>query len=135
MSGILLAVTFCIIFSQVWTQEDIAEPRPKARYGQSQLYLDEDHLLIIGGCGGPNHIYNDIWVLSMKAPHWSWIQCDIKNPEHGSGNMWCHPACKVGNFAVVLGKNIHPKAAASNNPDHTASGSNKPDHNEASDVR
>ena len=71
----------------------------------------------------------------MKAPHWSWIQCDIKNPEHGSGNMWCHPACKVGNFAVVLGKNIHPKAAASNNPDHTASGSNKPDHNEASDVR
>ena len=69
----------------------------------------------------------------MKAPHWQWIQCDIKNPEHGSGNMWCHPACKVGNFAVVLGKNIHPKAAHSNNPDKTASGSNN--HNEASDVR
>lgn len=105
------------INSQTWTQEDIAEPRPKARYGQSQLYLDENHLLIIGGCGGPNNIYNDVWLLSMSSPHWKWTQCTVKNPEHGSGNMWCHPACKVGDFAVVLGKNIHPKAPQ----DHHAS--------------
>ncbi len=96
--------------SETWTHEDIPEPRPKARYGQSQLKLDEDHLLIIGGCGGPNNIYNDVWLLIMKAPHWKWVQCDIKNPEHGSNNMWCHPACKIGDYAVVLGKNLHPKA-------------------------
>ena len=27
-----------------WTQEDVPEPRPQARYGQSQLYLDDLHL-------------------------------------------------------------------------------------------
>ena len=104
--------------SQTWIQEDIPDPKPKPRYGQSQLYLDEDHLLILGGCGGPSNMYNDVWLLVMKNDqHWHWIQCEVKNPSHGSGNMWCHPACKVGNYAIVLGKNIHPKAPAENIPE------------------
>ncbi len=104
--------------SQSWIQEDIPDPKPKPRYGQSQLYLDEDHLLILGGCGGPSNMYNDVWLLVMKNdPHWNWIQCEVKNPSHGSGNMWCHPACKVGNYAIVLGKNIHPKAPSENIPE------------------
>lgn len=104
--------------SQSWIQEDIPDPKPKPRYGQSQLYLDEDHLLILGGCGGPSNMYNDVWLLVMKNdPHWHWIQCEVKNPSHGSGNMWCHPACKVGNYAIVLGKNIHPKAPTENIPE------------------
>jgi F-box protein 42 len=98
--------------SQCWTQTDIPEPRPKPRYGQSQLYLDENHLLILGGCGGPSNIYNDVWLLVMEAPHWKWVECEVKNVEHGAGNMWCHPACRVGDYAVVLGKNLHPKSSS-----------------------
>ena len=98
-----IKISICLFFSQTWTQEDIPEPRPRARYGQSQLYLDEDHLLILGGCGGPSHVYLDVWLLVMKTPHWKWIECTVKNPEHASDNMWCHPACKVGNYAVILG--------------------------------
>ena len=98
-----IKISICLFFSQTWTQEDIPEPRPRPRYGQSQLYLDEDHLLILGGCGGPSHVYLDVWLLVMKTPHWKWIECTIKNPEHASDNMWCHPACKVGNYAVILG--------------------------------
>ena len=74
--------------------------------------------MILGGCGGPHNMYNDVWLLVMKnEPHWHWIQCEVKNPSHGSGNMWCHPACKVGDYAIVLGKNIHPKAPKENIPE------------------
>lgn len=100
------------IDTQCWSQEDIPEPRPRPRYGQSQLYLDDNHLLIMGGCGGPSNIYNDVWLLIMEQPHWKWVQCTVKNMEHGAGHMWCHPACRVGNFAIVLGKNRQPKSSS-----------------------
>ena len=101
-----------------WMQEDIPEPRPTPRYGQSQLYLDETHLLILGGCGGPSNIFNDVWLLTMGQPvhsppggtvHWKWSRCRVDNTVHGASHMWCHPAVKVGNFAVILGKNRLPK--------------------------
>merc|ERR1712226_247815 len=104
-----------------WMQEDIPEPRPTPRYGQSQLYLDETHLLILGGCGGPSNIFNDVWLLSMGqsnqashnhpggSVHWKWSRCRIDNSPHGANHMWCHPAVKVGDFAVILGKNRLPK--------------------------
>ena len=101
-----------------WMQEDIPEPRPTPRYGQSQLYLDETHLLILGGCGGPSNIFNDVWLLTMGQPaqshpgdtvHWKWKRCRVDNTLHGASHMWCHPAVKVGNFAVILGKNRLPK--------------------------
>ena len=104
-----------------WMQEDIPEPRPTPRYGQSQLYLDETHLLILGGCGGPSNIFNDVWLLSMGQAnqssqnlpggtvHWKWSRCRVDNSLHGANHMWCHPAVKVGDFAVILGKNRLPK--------------------------
>ena len=104
--------------SMSWMQEDIPEPRPTPRYGQSQLYLDETHLLILGGCGGPSNIFNDVWLLTMGQPvhslpggtvHWKWSRCRVDNTVHGASHMWCHPAVKVGNFAVILGKNRLPK--------------------------
>ena len=62
-----------------WSQKDIPEPRPKPRYGQSQLFLDDDHLLIMGGCGGPSNVFNDVWMLQMTLPHWRWVQCKIRS--------------------------------------------------------
>ena len=106
-----------------WLQEDIPEPRPKPRYGQSQLYLDDNHLLILGGCGGPSNVFNDVWLLSMgqsgngldqaghyqSSVHWKWIQCRVENVAHGASHMWCHPAVLLGNYAIILGKNRLPK--------------------------
>lgn len=102
------------IKTNCWVQEDVPEPRPQARYGQSQLFLDERHLLILGGSGGPSNIFNDVWLLIMEPPHWRWVECEVKNAEKfGALHMWCHPACKVGNYAVILGKNRSPKPSAS----------------------
>ena len=43
------------------------ESKPGGRYGQSQIYIDEFHLLILGGCEGPqNSELADIWLLEMK---------------------------------------------------------------------
>ena len=99
---------------------DIPEPRPKPRYGQSQLYLDENHILMLGGCGGPTQVYHDVWLLVMKYPHWKWVECDIKNPENRAENLWLHPAYKVGDYAVILGKNIQAKNK--NNTNNTKAG-------------
>ena len=30
--------------------------RPEPRYGHSQMTLDDERVLIIGGCGGPNKV-------------------------------------------------------------------------------
>ncbi|XP_046398523.1 F-box only protein 42 [Ischnura elegans] len=80
-------------------------PKPYARYGQSQISLDEDHLLIIGGCGGPNMVFSDVWLLTMSGPLWSWKELKVKHPERAAAHMWCHPACKVGQNVVVLSRN------------------------------
>ena len=77
---------------------------PLARYGQSQLYLDQDHLLVLGGCGGPNNEYTDIWLLDMTYSPWAWIQMEVRGHEHRARDLWCHPAVRVGDVAVVLGK-------------------------------
>jgi hypothetical protein len=50
-----------------------SSPRPAARYGQTQILIDADHMLIVGGCGGPNVIFADAWVLYMPSSgHWTW---------------------------------------------------------------
>ncbi len=84
-----------VFTANCWTQEDVPEPRPQARYGQSQLFLDDRHLLILGGSGGPSNTFNDVWVLSMEPGAWRWIECTVKNADKfGALHMWCHPACK-----------------------------------------
>ena len=52
--------------ASVWHQRDIPEPRPSPRYGQSQLFLDDHHVLVMGGLGGPNNVFNDVWLLDME---------------------------------------------------------------------
>jgi F-box protein 42 len=84
---------FCIL-ALCWQYKDIVSRRPAARYGQSQLKLAEDYILILGGCGGPNNVFSDVWLLAMNEPEWKWIECQVENREHGANHMWCHPAVK-----------------------------------------
>ena len=81
------------------------EESPLARYGQSQVCLDDHHLLVLGGCGGPNNEYTDIWLLDMTHPPWTWTRMEVRGSEHRARDIWCHPAVKVGDKVVVLGKN------------------------------
>jgi len=85
---------------------------PLPRYGQSQIFLDDDHLLILGGCGGPNNEYTDIWLLDMSVSPWTWIQMEVRGNDNRARDIWCHPAVRVDTRVVVLGKcrNIVAKA-------------------------
>jgi len=55
-----------------------------------------------GGCGGPNMVFSDVWLLSMTDPVWTWREVAVRNPQWGATHMWCHPACKVFHFTMLL---------------------------------
>ncbi|XP_066546887.1 F-box only protein 42 [Amia ocellicauda] len=85
-----------------WSKPPIAGPSPHPRGGQSQIVIDEETLLILGGCGGPNALLKDAWLLHMGPPPWTWQQLRVENEEHGAPELWCHPACRVGQCVVVF---------------------------------
>ncbi|KAG9353130.1 hypothetical protein JZ751_017706 [Albula glossodonta] len=85
-----------------WSKPPITGPSPHPRGGQSQIVIDNETLLILGGCGGPNALLKDAWLLHMGSSPWSWQQLRVENDEHGAPELWCHPACRVGQCVVVF---------------------------------
>lgn len=85
-----------------WSKPNITGPSPHPRGGQSQIVIDSETLLILGGCGGPNALLKDAWLLHMGTSSWSWQQLRVENEEHGAPELWCHPACRVGQCVVVF---------------------------------
>ncbi len=93
--------------ARCWSRRDAPEPRPAPRYGQSQLRLRgrEDRLLVLGGCGGPNNVFSDVWLLEMDAAHaqWRWRRCQVRNADAaGAAHMWCHPAVRSESVSLFL---------------------------------
>lgn len=86
-----------------WTKPEVSNIKPPPRYGQFQFILDDNNLLLIGGCGGPNNMFNDAWVLNMCGNVWQWRSIPIKNKKWTATQMWCNPACRIGSKIVVLG--------------------------------
>lgn len=79
-----------------WYQPETSKLKPPPRYGQYQVALDDHHLLVMGGCGGPNNILNDAWILDMtEIDHWFWKVVTIKNKKWAAIHMGSNPACKV----------------------------------------
>uniref|UniRef100_A0A674BVB1 F-box protein 42 n=1 Tax=Salmo trutta TaxID=8032 RepID=A0A674BVB1_SALTR len=66
-----------------WSKPTISGPSPHPRGGQSQLL-------------------KDAWLLHMGAPPWTWQQLRVENDDHGAPELWCHPACRVGQCVVVF---------------------------------
>ncbi|VDO29224.1 unnamed protein product [Onchocerca flexuosa] len=113
------AVYVLDIINKIWHMPSFAEksdtssveelllksPQPNPRYGSSCVVIDKSHLLVVGGCGGPNCIYNDAWLLTFDLTMqtaWKWKQINITNPEAGPSQLWCHPACPIGrNLAYI----------------------------------
>ncbi|KAK7126291.1 hypothetical protein R3I94_017690 [Phoxinus phoxinus] len=85
-----------------WSKPGVSGPSPHPRGGQSQIVIDSETLLILGGCGGPNALLKDAWLLHMSASSWTWQQLRVENEDHGAPELWCHPACKVGQCVVVF---------------------------------
>lgn len=72
-----------------------------------KVLLDDEHILIIGGCGGPNLIFSDVWLLTIgrdAAVAWRWEEITIGNSHLSAPQLWSHPACKVGDKLIVLSK-------------------------------
>ncbi|XP_073457611.1 F-box only protein 42 isoform X1 [Aquarana catesbeiana] len=85
-----------------WSKPVISGTCPFPRGGQSQIVIDNETILILGGCGGPNALFKDAWLLHMDTTPWTWQQLKVENEEHGAPELWCHPACRVGQCVVVF---------------------------------
>lgn len=78
-----------------WTKKETTNPKPAPRYGQFQMILDNARCLVMGGCGGPNNMFSDAWILEMSGTIWKWQSVVVKNKKWAATHMWCNPACKV----------------------------------------
>ncbi|XP_063001280.1 F-box only protein 42 isoform X2 [Elgaria multicarinata webbii] len=86
-----------------WSKPSISGPSPHPRGGQSQIVIDDETILILGGCGGPNALFKDAWLLHMNSePPWTWQPLKVENEDQGAPELWCHPACRVGQCVVVF---------------------------------
>lgn len=89
-----------------WRQQPTTKPRPAPRYSQSVVELDSDRLMLLGGVQTLHNrfVYNDCWMLTMTGPVWTWKELAVKNKEWASSNIWCNPACRVGDKVVSLSR-------------------------------
>ncbi|XP_054857323.1 F-box only protein 42 [Eublepharis macularius] len=85
-----------------WSKPNLAGPSPHPRGGQSQIVIDDETILILGGCGGPNALFKDAWLLHMNSEPWTWQPLKVENEDQGAPELWCHPACRVGQCVVVF---------------------------------
>ncbi|KAL0274241.1 UNVERIFIED_CONTAM: hypothetical protein PYX00_006714 [Menopon gallinae] len=94
---------WCFNFETLcWSKPETSEEKPKTRYGQSQIYLDDENMMIMGGCQGPNSILDDVWILTITKSVWVWKQLKVNNSQWAAPLLWCHPACRVGDVVVVF---------------------------------
>ncbi|KAJ2953809.1 hypothetical protein O0L34_g1438 [Tuta absoluta] len=95
--------------SLTWRKQATTKPRPSPRYAQSLILLDSDRLMVLGGVQTLHNrfVYSDCWILSMKGPTWTWKEVSVKNKEWASANIWCNPACRVGDKVVSLSRSRH----------------------------
>lgn len=90
-----------------WKKQKTSNLTPHPRYGHSQITLDSNHIIIIGGCGGPNMLFSDIWLLKTSEDTngvWEWKEIDIMQKDNSAPQLTFHPAVMVGSKVVVLSK-------------------------------
>ncbi|XP_063241748.1 F-box only protein 42 isoform X2 [Bacillus rossius redtenbacheri] len=119
--------------TQTWSQPATSQLKPPPRYGQFQVALDDTHLLIIGGCGGPNMVFKDVWLLTLGDPEWTWQSVKVRNPQWAAPHIWCHPTCKVGKYVVVFSRSrqlspVMPLVAKGSPPSRMPAPASPPSH-------
>jgi hypothetical protein len=77
---------------------------PTPRYGQTQISIDDTHILVIGGCGGPNQIFSDVWLLTISdhggkfKGHWDKIR--VTDGQNFTPTDFQYAGTKVVMFAI-----------------------------------
>lgn len=94
------------LFTFVWKKQATTKPRPSPRYAQSLIRLDLEQLMLLGGVQTLQNrfVFSDCWILTMKGPIWTWKEIAVKNKEWAAANIWCNPACRVGDKVVSLSR-------------------------------
>jgi len=92
--------------SMTWyLQPTAGQLTPSGRYGQSQIYLDDSHLLILGGwLGTSNTDLTDVWLLQMDhtSGDWWWHELKVEGVEHRPKDISRHPAARAAKDRVVV---------------------------------
>ncbi|CDW58845.1 Kelch 4 and F-box-like and Kelch 3 and RVT 1 doma in containing protein [Trichuris trichiura] len=89
---------------KVWFLPLTSPVRPSPRCLHSQVILDDEHLLIVGGeCMGKTNLF-DVWLLTVGHENtiWQWEQLDVFTNEPSLPLLWSRQACKVGDKAIFL---------------------------------
>ena len=92
-----------------WHKVDIVSVKPKKRYGQTQIYLDCDHLMIIGGFNDSKLMFQDFWILNMaerNTHNWFWTQIFVSNPQVISKPefLFANSFTRVHDYIVALAR-------------------------------
>lgn len=93
--------------SGTWTRKrTVGVSQPPPRYGHSQILLDEQNLLVLGGCGGPSIALNDIWLLRMGADEgWKWQRVRILGKDlHSFPLFGFNPVVRFENTLLFMTK-------------------------------
>lgn len=95
----------------MWHQKDVQPAisgglKPSVRFGQSQIVLDDENILILGGSAGCTKYFSDAWILHMprNGSPWRWLPVDLVDQCNGPVNIWNNPACKIGDKIVLLSR-------------------------------
>lgn len=89
--------------------------KPECRYGHSQITLDDERILIVGGCGGPNRNFDDVWILNWpreKSVNASWQQITISNLINSPAQLYCISFVKCDDKLITFGKTRTPLATS-----------------------
>ncbi|XP_065060836.1 F-box only protein 42-like [Rhopilema esculentum] len=93
-------VWFLDMSSLLWYCPSINGEKPNGRFGHSQFPAGESHVLVIGGCGGSNTLFDDAWLLNTHS--WQWTQIKTENKIWQPPDIWCHPLAKIGEIIVTF---------------------------------
>jgi F-box protein 42 len=97
----------CLCLRQYeWLNRDVVGTfRPDTRYGHSQISIDDERVLIIGGCGGPNSLYDDVWVLlwPRNSQQATWQKLIVKENINGPLQLNCIQIVKCEDKLITLG--------------------------------
>lgn len=95
----------------VWHKQKTSSLKPLPRYGHSQVVVNDRHILIFGGSGGPNMLFSDIWMLCIsgdESSEWQWKPIDITNRDTTVGpSISFHPTCKVLSLLLIFYQKIN----------------------------
>ncbi|XP_055628388.1 F-box only protein 42 [Toxorhynchites rutilus septentrionalis] len=85
-----------------WKRPTVSDLKPPPRFGQFQMAIGENHILVLGGTGGVNRIFNDAWLLDMRNDMWRWKNVQVRNKKNTVTHNWIYPTCSIGSKIIVL---------------------------------